>query len=101
VIVRGLNSRRADAIVIMMADESNDSRDTIRSWELLNAGWDCVFGSRYLSIMRVSWLKKFFCRRDYRKKIRKHTSAPKHATIPSEKKLCSPALQKLGSIIHY
>jgi dolichol-phosphate mannosyltransferase len=32
----------------MMADESDDARDVVRYWEHLNAGWDCVFGSRFL-----------------------------------------------------
>ena len=37
-----------DAVVIMMADESDDCRDVVRYWELLNQGWDAVFGSRFL-----------------------------------------------------
>ena len=39
---------KGDAIVIMMADESDDCRDVVRYWNELNAGWDCVFGSRFL-----------------------------------------------------
>ena len=31
--------------MIMMADESDDCRDVVRYWELLNEGWDAVFGS--------------------------------------------------------
>lgn len=36
-----------DAVVIMMADESDDCRDVVRYWEELNKGVDCVFGSRF------------------------------------------------------
>jgi dolichol-phosphate mannosyltransferase len=44
----GLRSLRGDAVVIMMADESDDVRDVVRYWQLLNEGWDCVFGSRFI-----------------------------------------------------
>jgi len=37
-----------DAVVIMMADESDDCRDVVRYWEKLNEGYDCVFGSRFM-----------------------------------------------------
>lgn len=47
-IVHGLNQSRGDALVIMMADESDDPRDVARYWEKLNEGWDCVFGSRFI-----------------------------------------------------
>ena len=30
-----------DAVVIMMADESDDCRDVVRYWKKLNEGWDC------------------------------------------------------------
>jgi dolichol-phosphate mannosyltransferase len=39
---------RGDAAVIMMADESDDCRDVVKYWQLLNEGWDCVFGSRFV-----------------------------------------------------
>jgi len=44
----GLNQMKGDAAVIMMADESDDCRDVVRYWKLLNEGWDCVFGSRFI-----------------------------------------------------
>src|SRR4030095_10477216 len=44
-IVFGLDRMSGDAVVIMMADESDDDRDVVRYWEALNAGWDCVFES--------------------------------------------------------
>src|SRR5690349_11397428 len=39
-IIWGLDHMQGDAVVIMMADESDDSRDTVRYWKLLNEGWD-------------------------------------------------------------
>ena len=48
-IVRGIDAMSGDAVVIMMADESDDCRDVVRYWELLQAGYDCVFGSRFIS----------------------------------------------------
>jgi dolichol-phosphate mannosyltransferase len=47
-IIRGLGAMKGDAIVIMMADESDDCRDVVRYWEKLNEGYDCVFGSRFI-----------------------------------------------------
>jgi dolichol-phosphate mannosyltransferase len=47
-IIRGFDDATGDALVIMMADESDDCRDVVRYWELLNEGWDAVFGSRFV-----------------------------------------------------
>lgn len=47
-ITYGLRNCSGDAVVIMMADESDDARDAVRYWQLLNEGWDCVFGSRFI-----------------------------------------------------
>ena len=47
-VVFGLRHIRGDAAVIMMADESDDPKDAVRYWNLLNEGWDCVFGSRFM-----------------------------------------------------
>lgn len=47
-IQKGLASFTGDAVVIMMADESDDCRDVVRYWQELNKGVDCVFGSRFL-----------------------------------------------------
>ena len=44
----GLDRMQGDAVVIMMADASDDVRDAARYWQLLNEGYDCVFGSRFL-----------------------------------------------------
>ena len=48
-ITFGLDNISGDAVVLMMADESDDSRDVIRYWEKLNEGFDCVFGSRFIA----------------------------------------------------
>jgi dolichol-phosphate mannosyltransferase len=71
-IIYGLDNIRGDAVVIMMADESDDSRDVVRYWNLLNEGWDAVFGSRFIRgggvidypwvKMRVNRLANFFIR---------------------------------------
>jgi dolichol-phosphate mannosyltransferase len=47
-VIRGIDAMRGDAVVIMMADESDDCRDVVRYWQLLNDGYECVFGSRFL-----------------------------------------------------
>jgi len=44
----GLDHMNGDAVVVMMADESDDCRDVIRYWNKLNEGYDCVFGSRFM-----------------------------------------------------
>jgi len=47
-IICGLDNMTGDAVVIMMADESDDCRDVVRYWQELNKGYDCVFGSRFI-----------------------------------------------------
>ncbi|HUA21904.1 MAG TPA: glycosyltransferase family 2 protein [Bryobacteraceae bacterium] len=44
----GIDQAHGDAVVVMMADESDDCRDVVRYWEALNEGWDAVFGSRFI-----------------------------------------------------
>ncbi len=59
-ITFGLNEMRGDCVVIMMADQSDDNRDVVRYWRLLNEGWDAVFGSRFLpggGVIDYPWLK--------------------------------------------
>jgi len=59
-IIYGLNKMRGDATVIMMADESDSPQDVTRYWNLLNEGWDCAFGSRFLkkgSVLDYPWVK--------------------------------------------
>ena len=47
-VVFGLDRMTGDAVVIMMADGSDDRRDVIRYWRELRGGYDCVFGSRFV-----------------------------------------------------
>jgi len=47
-VIWGLDRAHGEAIVIMMADESDDVRDVIRYWNVLNEGYECVFGSRFV-----------------------------------------------------
>lgn len=56
----GLKTMSGDAVVIMMADESDDCRDVVTYWNKLNEGWDCVFGSRFMrggGVIDYPWLK--------------------------------------------
>jgi len=47
-VLCGLDHYNGDAVVIMMADESDDCRDVVRYWHELNNGVDAVFGSRFI-----------------------------------------------------
>ncbi|MBI5280686.1 MAG: glycosyltransferase family 2 protein [Candidatus Solibacter usitatus] len=47
-ITLGFDHIAGDAVVVMMADESDDCRDVVRYWQILNEGWDAVFGSRFI-----------------------------------------------------
>jgi dolichol-phosphate mannosyltransferase len=47
-VICGIDHSQGDAVVIMMADESDDCRDVVRYWQLLAEGWDAVFGSRFV-----------------------------------------------------
>jgi dolichol-phosphate mannosyltransferase len=71
-ITFGFEHMAGDAVVVMMADESDDCRDVVRYWELLNEGWDAVFGSRFIkgggvidypgAKLRINRLANFFIR---------------------------------------
>lgn len=52
-VVWGLDHSRGDAVVIMMADASDDPADAVKYWQLLAAGHDCAFGSRFVTGGRV------------------------------------------------
>ena len=47
-VVCGLDRSRGDAVVIMMADASDDPADAVKYWRLLGEGYDCAFGSRFI-----------------------------------------------------
>jgi dolichol-phosphate mannosyltransferase len=61
-IQKGLDAAKGDAVVIMMADESDDCRDVVRYWNGLQEGYDCVFGSRFMNgggtidYPRIKWM---------------------------------------------
>jgi dolichol-phosphate mannosyltransferase len=44
----GFDHVAGDAVVVMMADQSDDCRDVLRYWNKLNEGYECVFGSRFM-----------------------------------------------------
>jgi len=52
-VIFGLNQMKGDACVIMMADASDDPEDAVKYWHLLNQGYECVFGSRFVKGGRV------------------------------------------------
>jgi dolichol-phosphate mannosyltransferase len=59
-IAAGLMQINGDAVVVIMADESDDCRDAVRYWNKLNEGWDAVFGSRFMKgggVIDYPWLK--------------------------------------------
>ncbi len=84
-IIFGLDNMSGDAAVIMMADESDDARDVVRYWQLLNEGWDAVLGSRFIKgggtidypwiKMRVNRLANFFIRILFQIKLNDTTNA--------------------------
>lgn len=84
-IIYGFDHMQGDAVVVMMADESDDARDVVRYWQLLNEGWDAVFGSRFVrggGVIDYPWLKlrvnrlaNFFIRLMFRIKLNDTTNA--------------------------
>lgn len=64
-IIHGFDNMTGDAVVIMMADESDDCRDVVLYWKELNKGYDCVFGSRFIKgggTIDYPYVKMFFNR---------------------------------------
>ena len=49
----GLDRMNGDAAVIMMADASDLPEDAVAYWRVLNEGFDCAFGSRFIKGSRV------------------------------------------------
>jgi len=45
---RGLGAYTGDAVVIVMADGSDDPRDVVLYYRVLEGGYDCAFGSRFM-----------------------------------------------------
>ncbi|HET7417573.1 MAG TPA: glycosyltransferase family 2 protein [Solirubrobacterales bacterium] len=44
----GLDVYSGDAVAIVMADASDNPNDLVRYHQLLEEGWDCAFGSRFM-----------------------------------------------------
>ena len=60
-IIHGINNSKGDALVIFMADASDDPADVVRYWKILNEGYHAVFGSRFIkggAIVDYPWLKR-------------------------------------------
>jgi dolichol-phosphate mannosyltransferase len=56
----GLDEFTGDAVAIVMADASDDPEDLVRYYRLLQEGWDCAFGSRFIrgaQIYDYPWVK--------------------------------------------
>ena len=47
-VICGLDHSKGDAVVIMMADASDAPADAVTYWQVLNEGYDCAFGSRFV-----------------------------------------------------
>jgi dolichol-phosphate mannosyltransferase len=58
-IVYGLNHMKGDAVVIMMADESDSPDMVVAYWHKLNEGYECVLGSRFIKGGSVTDYPKF------------------------------------------
>ena len=59
-VIWGFDHSRGEAIVIMMADASDSPADAVKYWQLLNAGHDCAFGSRFVAggeVVDYPWFK--------------------------------------------
>jgi dolichol-phosphate mannosyltransferase len=52
-VLYGLEHSHGDAVVIMMADASDSPGDAVKYWKILNEGYDCVFGSRFIKGAKV------------------------------------------------
>lgn len=49
----GLDVFEGDAVAIVMADASDDPEDLVKYHRLLEDGWDCAFGSRFVPGAKV------------------------------------------------
>jgi dolichol-phosphate mannosyltransferase len=61
----GLERYTGDAVVIVMADGSDDPRDVVLYYRVLQAGYDCAFGSRFMPgavVTDYPWLKRIINR---------------------------------------
>lgn len=61
----GIDHSTGDAVVIVMADASDDPRDVVLYWKVLNQGYHAVFGSRFIkggAITDYPWPKRILNR---------------------------------------
>jgi len=49
----GLEEFTGDAVAIMMADRSDSPTDLVQYWKVLQEGYECAFGSRFIKGSRV------------------------------------------------
>lgn len=49
----GLQAITGDAVTVMMADASDAPEDLVRYYEVLQRGYDCAFGSRFIKGSRI------------------------------------------------
>jgi len=64
-VIVGFDHMQGNAVVVMMADESDDCRDVARYFQILNEGWDAVFGSRFVrggGVIDYPWTKFYLNR---------------------------------------
>jgi dolichol-phosphate mannosyltransferase len=47
-VLHGFDAARGDAVVVVMADASDDPADAAKYWHLLQQGYECAFGSRFI-----------------------------------------------------
>ncbi len=52
-VIWGLDHSRGNAVAFMMADASDAPADAVKYWNLLNEGYDCAFGSRFIRGSKV------------------------------------------------
>ncbi len=55
----GLDAYTGDAVAIVMADLSDSPRDVVRYYRVLNSGFDCAFGSRFVTGSEVRDYPRF------------------------------------------
>ena len=58
-VIAGLDRMKGDAVVIMMADASDAPDDAVAYWRILNEGYDCAFGSRFIKGSHVVEYPRF------------------------------------------
>jgi len=55
----GLDNYKGDAVAIMMADRSDSPSDLVTYWEEVKKGYECIFGSRFMTGSKIYHYPKF------------------------------------------